>query len=214
MKENKTVDEIQAFRMEEIVTCASCGLVQRMEVPPPGARAMCARCHFEIRSRKSHSRTRTLALALGAMILYVPANLLPIVETDYWGMHQKTTIFDGIRGLFQTGSYFVGSLVFTTSILTPALKIIGLVSLSVTQNWEGWERFRTWVYKIIQFVDPWNMLEVTMLAILVSLAEMGKIATVHPGAGVFSFAGVVVLTISATLTFDPRLIWDNGKERA
>ena len=101
---------------------------------------------------------------------------------------------------------------FTTSILTPALKILGLLCLSLTQNWTGWEKFRSWVYRIIQIVDPWNMLEVTMLAILVSLAEMGKIATVHPGAGVFSFAGVVVLTISATLTFDPRRVWDAGKE--
>lgn len=199
--------------MEEIVTCKICGLLQRLAPPPEGARAKCARCHFEIRSRKPDSRTRTLALALGALALYFPANFLPIVETDYWGMHQKTTIFDGIRGLFQGGSYFVGSLVFTTSILTPALKILGLLALSITLRWHGWEKFRTWVYRIIQIVDPWNMLEVTMLAILVSLAEMGKIATVHPGAGVFSFAGVVVLTICATITFDPRLIWDTGKER-
>ncbi len=199
--------------MEEIVTCKTCGLVQRMEPPPAGARVRCARCRFEIRIRKPDSRSRTLALALGALILYFPANLFPIVETDYWGMHQKTTIFDGIQGLFQSGSYFVGSLVFTTSILTPALKIIGLLALSITLPWHGWERFRTWVFRIIQIVDPWNMLEVTMLAILVAIAEIGKIATVHPGAGVFSFAGVVVLTICATITFDPRLIWDTRKEK-
>ena len=197
--------------MEELVTCPTCGLLQRMEQPPVGARTLCARCRFELRSRKPGSQKRTLALALGALILYLPANLFPIVETDYWGMHQKTTIFDGIQGLFQTGSYLVGSLVFTTSILTPALKIVGLLLLSATQNWTGWERFRTWVFRIIQIVDPWNMLEVTMLAILVAIAEMGKVATVHPGAGVFSFAGVVVLTLCATLTFDPRRIWDARK---
>ncbi len=185
-----------------------------MQNPPKGGRTRCARCRFELRYRKPDSRNRTLALALGAFILYFPANLFPIVETDYWGMHQKTTIFDGIRGLFQTGSYMVGCLIFTTSILTPALKIIGLLLLSFTQNWHGWERFRSWVYRIIQIVDPWNMLEVTMLAILVALAEMGKLATVHPGAGVFSFAAVVVLTICATLTFDPRCVWDTRKEHA
>jgi len=199
--------------MEDVVTCRTCGLLQRMARPPVGSRAKCARCNFEIRRRKPDSRSRTLALALGAFLLYFPANFLPIVETDYWGMHQKTTIFDGIRGLFQTGSYFVGGLVFTTSILTPALKIIGLLLLSITLPWAGWAKFRTWVYRIIQIVDPWNMLEVTMLSILVALAEMGKVATVHPGAGVFSFAGVVVLTISATITFDPRLIWDSRKEQ-
>lgn len=194
--------------MAEIVTCGTCGFLQRMPPTPAGTRAKCARCHFEIHRRKPDSRSRTFALALGALVLYFPANLLPIVEVDYWGMHEKTTIFDGIHGLFVGGSYFVGALVFTTSILTPGLKIIGLLSLSITQPWGGWEKFRAWIYRIIQIVDPWNMLEVTMLAILVSLAEMGKIATVHPGAGVFSFAGVVVLTLCATLTFDPRLIWD------
>ncbi len=179
--------------------------------PTPGKRIKCARCNFEIRRRKPDSRGRTLALALGALILYFPANLLPIVQTDYWGMHQATTIFDGIHGLFQTGSYVVGCLIFTTSILTPGLKIIGLLLLSLTLPWRGWEKFRAWTFRIIQIVDPWNMLEVTMLAMLVSIAEMGKIATVHPGAGVFSFAGVVVLTICATITFDPRLIWEADK---
>lgn len=199
--------------MEAIVTCRVCGLLQRMAPTPVGTRAKCARCNFEIRRRKPDSRSRTLALALGALVLYFPANFLPIVATDYWGMQQKTTIFDGIRGLFQTGSYFVGGLVFTTSILTPALKILGLLMLSVTLPWPRWKKPRAWVYRVIQIVDPWNMLEVTMLSILVAIAELGKIATVHPGAGVFSFAGVVVLTICATITFDPRLIWEGGKEK-
>ncbi len=198
--------------MEEIVTCETCGLVQRMETPPKGARVVCARCHFELQRRKPDSGTRTLALALGALILYFPANIFPIVQTEYWGMQQQTTIFQGIRGLFQTGSYFIGGLVFTTSILSPALKIIGLILLSITLPWKGWEKFRTWVYHIVRIVDPWNMLEVMMLAIVVALAEMGRIATVRPGPGVFSVAGVVVLTLCATLTFDSRLIWDAKKE--
>jgi paraquat-inducible protein A len=199
--------------MEQIVACRTCGLVQKMPVISRDSRAKCARCHFELAARKVDSRRRTLALALGAFILYFPANLLPIVETDYWGQQEKTTIFDGIHGLFQTGSYFVGSLVFTTSILSPALKIVGLLLLSISLPWPRWARFRTWAYKGIQIVDPWNMLEVTLLAILVSLAEMGKIATVHPGAGVFSFAGVVLLTICATIAFDPRLIWDAAEKK-
>lgn len=198
--------------MEEVVTCRVCGLLQRMEQPRRGTSTKCARCRFELRFRKPDSGVRTLTLGLAALILYIPANLFPIVETDYWGMHQKTTIFDGIHGLFQTGSYFVGALVFTTSILSPVLKIVGLVLLGLTQDWAGWERFRTWTFRVIQVVDPWNMLEVSMLAIVVAIAEMGKVATVQPGAGVFSFAGVVVLTICATLTFDSRRVWD-ARER-
>jgi paraquat-inducible protein A len=199
--------------MEQIVCCNTCGLVQRMEELPRGCRARCARCNFEVTRRISGSASRTLALALGAAVLYVPANIYPIVSVDYWGMHQTTTIFQGVHGLFKTNSYIVGSLIFCTSILTPALKITGLILISATAHWSGWAKFRTWVFRIIRIVDPWNMLEVTMLAMLVSVAEMGKIATVHPGAGVFSFAGVVVLTIAATLAFDTRLIWDASEKR-
>nr|WP_279342384.1 paraquat-inducible protein A [Geotalea sp. SG265] len=188
-------------------------MLQRLEEPPPvGASVSCVRCGFVVHRRKPDSRSRTLALALGALVLYFPANLFPIVTTEYWGMQEKTTIFQGISGLFKQGNYFVGSLVFTTSILTPALKILGLLFLCITLKWPHWQKFRTWVYKIIQVIDPWNMLEVTLLAILVAVAELGEVATVHPGAGVFSFAAVVVLTISATVTFDPRLVWDAGRE--
>ncbi len=199
--------------MEQIVACQTCGLIQRMTPPPPGARATCARCGFEVYRTKPDSRSRTLALSLAALILYVPANLFPIVTTEYWGMVERTTIYQGVFGLFRQGNYFVGGLVFCTSILTPALKIIGLLFLCATASWPRWRRFRTWTYKIIRIIDPWNMLEVTLLAMLVAIAELGNLATVHPGAGVFSFAAVVVLTIGATLSFDPRLVWERKEGR-
>jgi paraquat-inducible protein A len=198
--------------MDELVSCQTCGLLQQAEPVPRGYRALCARCGFELHSRKPDSRSRTLALALGAFILYFPANIYPIVQTEYWGMKEKTTIFQGIKGLFDQGNYLVGSLVFTTSMLTPGLKILGLIFLCLTLHWRRGQLFRTWVYKIIQIIDPWNMLEVTLLSMLVAIAEMGNIATVHPGAGVFSFGAVVVLTIGATITFDPRLLWDTPQE--
>ncbi len=152
-------------RMNDIIACGTCGLVQRVKSLPSGTAAQCARCGFTLRHRKPNSRMRTGALALGALILYFPANLYPIVTTYYWGMHEKTTIFDGIKGLYSQGNYVVGSLVFTTSILTPALKILGLLFLAITIHSGRWKKFRAWTYKIIQIVDPWNMLEVTLLAI-------------------------------------------------
>ncbi len=196
--------------MDTVIACRVCGLVQTVEPLPPRATAKCARCEFTLVKRKSHSLTRTGALALAALILYFPANLFPIVTTEYWGAKEKTTIFDGIRGLFQTGQWPIGCLVFTTSILTPILKIVGLLLLVVTIRAQRFRRFRSYVYRTIQIVDPWNMLEVYMLSILVAVAELGKVATVHPGFGVISFAAVVVLTIAATITFDARLVWDHG----
>jgi len=195
-----------------LASCGTCGLIQRVEPPPKGSKVVCARCGFRLYSRKPDSRSRTFVLALSALILYFPANILPIVHTEYWGMTEDTTIFQGIQGLFQQGGYVVACLVFTTSILTPGLKILGLLFLSATLPWRRFHKVRSWVYRIIQIIDPWNMLEVTLLAMLVSIAELGKVATVHPGAGVFSFAAVVILTISATITFDPRLLWDSQED--
>ncbi|MGH7953066.1 MAG: paraquat-inducible protein A, partial [Limisphaerales bacterium] len=82
-----------------------------------------------------------------------------------------------------------------------------------TLDWPYWKKARTWIYKIIRIIDPWNMLEVFLLAICVSMVEMGEVATIHPGRGVFSFAAVVVLTLFATLSFDSRLLWDSAAEK-
>jgi len=200
--------------MPHIVACNTCGLVQEVDELPRGAVARCARCHFTIDERKPNSRSRTAALALAALILYFPANIYPIVTTSYWGAHERTTIFDGIHALYQQGSYFIATLVLTTSIISPAAKIIGLLLLSTTINTTQWRRIRTWTYKVIKFIGPWNMLEVMLLAIVVAIAELGDVATVHPGPGVFSFAGVVVLTICAALTFDSRLVWDPPEKKS
>jgi paraquat-inducible protein A len=194
--------------MADLATCPTCGLLQQVDPLPSGARAECPRCGFEVYRRKPDSRSRTLALAIAGFILYWPANLFPIVETEYWGMKERTTIFEGIRKLFEQGNFLIGCLVFTTSILTPGIKVIGLLFLCLTLDWPRWHKFRTYLFKLIQIVDPWNMLEVTLLAVIVAIAEMGSLATVHPGPGVFSFGAVVIVTIGAAVTFDPRLIWD------
>jgi len=199
--------------MDKVVACQTCGLVQAVDELPEGSIARCARCHFKIVHRRIDSRARTLAFSLAAAILYFPANYYSIVTAFYQGQHTQTTIFQGIKSLWLEGQYFIASLVFCTSMFTPALKILSMIVITATLDWPRWKKARTWIYKIICVVDPWNMLEVFLLAICVSLVEMGQVATVYPGRGVFSFAAVVVLTLLAALSFDPRLIWDPPSER-
>jgi paraquat-inducible protein A len=196
---------------EHIVACDTCGLVQHVGSVPEGSLALCARCHFKLFARRPNSRARTIAFSLAALLLYFPSNIYPLITTEYHGLHSETTIFQGIKALFTHKQYFIGSLVFCTSILSPALKIAGLLFIPLTLGHPRWKRARTWVYKVIRVIDPWNMLEVFLLAIAVSMIEMGRVATVHPGAGVFSFAAVVALTLMATLSFDPRLLWDEPR---
>jgi paraquat-inducible protein A len=192
-----------------VVACETCGLVQESPPVPDGAVIKCARCHFQLFHRRSNSRVRTIAFSLAALILYFPSNYYPVVTAEYHGQHMETTVFQGIKALFTHHQYFIGCLVFCTSLLTPALKIVALLFIPLTLDWPQGRKARTWVYRLIRIVDPWNMLEVFLLAIVVSMAELGRIATVHPGPGVFSFAAVVTLTLLATLSFDPRLLWDS-----
>ncbi|HEY3913945.1 MAG TPA: paraquat-inducible protein A [Verrucomicrobiae bacterium] len=198
---------------QTLTACETCGLVQEVGDVPKGSKAVCSRCHSQLFHRQIDSRLRTLTLSLAALILYFPSNLYPIVTVQYHGLHSQTTIFEGIKGLFTARQYFIGCLVFCTSILSPALKIIGLLFLSLTIEWPRWKKARTWIYKVIRVIDPWNMLEVFLLAICVSVVEMGEVATIHPGRGVFSFAAVVTLTLMATLSFDPRLLWDSPEDK-
>jgi len=196
----------------DLIACETCGLIQQAEPLPPDCLAECARCRSRLHRRRPNSRQRTLVFALAALILYIPSNYYPIVTADYHGLHSETTVFQGIRALFQHHQYFIACLVFCTSLLTPALKIIALVFIPLTLDWPRLKKARTWTYKVIRIIDPWNMLEVFLLAISVAMIEMGQVATVHPGRGVFSFAAVVALTLMATLSFDPRLIWDSGEK--
>jgi paraquat-inducible protein A len=196
-----------------LVSCQTCGLVQEVDVVPRDSVINCSRCNFQIFHRRVNSRVRTLAFSLAALILYFPSNFYPVLTGEYHGQHSQTTIFQGISSLFAHKQYFIASLVFCTSILTPVLKIIGLIFITLTLDWPHLRKTRTWIFKIIRIIDPWNMLEVFLLAICVSMVEMGEVATVQPGRAVFSFAAVVVLTLLATLSFDPRLIWDSPEEK-
>lgn len=200
--------------MDTITACRTCGLVQQVGEVADGSAAYCARCGFKLAHRIPNSRARTLAFSVAALILYVPSNLYPIVTAEYHGMHSETTIFQGVRSLFERGEVAIGALVLFTSIVSPAVKILGMLLITLTLDWPGWKKARTWAYEIIRIIDPWNMLEVYLLAISVAMIEMGRVATVHPGRGVWSFTAVVALTLLAALSFDPRLIWDPPQNRA
>lgn len=195
--------------MDKIVACQTCGLVQRAKPVPKGSGAYCARCRFSLTHRIPNSRHRTFAFSLAALFLYFPANIYPLITAEYHGMYSETTIIQAVRSLLENQEYAIGILVFFTSILSPAVKILGLLLITLTLDRPDWKKVRTWVYEIIRIIDPWNMLEVYLLAIAVAMIELGRVATVHPGRGVFSFTGVVVLTLLAALSFDPRLIWDS-----
>lgn len=192
-----------------IIACETCGLVQRLGELGPGLVAECARCGAQLARHKPNSLARTAAFSLAALALYVPANIYPILQMNLYGVYSQSTVWDGCRSLFEHGEILVAVVVFLASLLIPFLKLIGLFFLVVLAAL-GSARARaarTWIYRVIDVVGPWAMLDVFLLAILVALVKLGELATVFPGPGLLAFSAMVVLTILASSSFDPRLIW-------
>ncbi len=195
--------------METIIACKTCGLVQRMAELEPGAAAECCRCGSIIGKRKVNSLGRTAAFSLAALIFYVPANIYPILRMEFYGAYSESTVWDGCVRLFQDGQWPVAAIVFLASILIPLFKMLGLFFLVVTAKFKSarWQQERTWIYRIIDVVGPWAMLDVFLLSVLVALVKLKQLATVLPGRGLLAFTAVVVLTILASASFDPTVIW-------
>jgi paraquat-inducible protein A len=196
--------------MEALVTCLTCGQAQRMPEPEPGTVVECCRCGQIItRHKPPGSLGYTAAFSLAALILYVPANLYPILRMQFYGAYSESTIWDGCVTLFQDGEWLVATIVFLASILIPLFKLLGLFFLTIsTRRPSSYRRRqRTWIYRVIEVIGPWAMLDVFLLSTLVALVKLKQLATVLPGPGLLAFTAVVVLTILASASFDPKLIW-------
>ena len=197
-----------------LVACAGCNLVQRVQALAKGrTQARCARCGVKLPTRKPNSLARTAALSLAALLLYVPANAYPIMRMTYMGRASENTIWSGCRQLFHDGDYGVAVVVFCASILIPLLKLLGLFFLVATAHSTRWQQAdRARVFRIVDAIGRWSMLDVFLLSIMVGLVKLGNIATVMPGPGMTAFAAVVILTMLASASFDPRMIWEAPEE--
>jgi paraquat-inducible protein A len=178
--------------------------------------AECCRCGSIIGKLNVNSLARTAAFSLAALILYVPANIYPILHMNYYGVYSESTVWDGCVKLFRDGQWLVAVIVFLASILIPLLKLLGLFYLVVSAKFKSarQQQERTWIYKTIEVIGPWAMLDVFLLAVLVALVKLQQIATVLPGRGLLAFTAMVVLTILASASFDPRLIWNETDEES
>lgn len=200
----------------DIIACKICDQIQRVPELAAGNEALCVRCHSVLVRRIPRSRSRTAALSLAALILYVPANYFPILKMEYMGVYSENTIWKGCVSLFQDGMWAVAAVVFVASILFPLLKLLGLFFLTISGSGGSphMQHDRTKIFKLLIFIGPWAMLDVFLLAILVALVKLGKFATVLPGPGLAAFTCVVVLTILASGSFDPRMVWDPREEKS
>ncbi|HEB88987.1 MAG TPA: paraquat-inducible membrane protein A [Deltaproteobacteria bacterium] len=170
----------------------------------------CSRCHAAVHRRKPESLSRTWAFVIAAAICYVPANLYPIMTVTRFGRPESNTILSGVVFLFEHGMWPLALIVFVASVVVPLLKLVGLVGLVVSvQRRSRWRpRDRASLYRAVEAVGRWSMVDIYVVTVLVALVHLGSLASVEAEAGAFFFGAVVVLTLLASQSFDPRLIWD------
>jgi paraquat-inducible protein A len=202
-----------------LLLCRACRLVSRSpgagggpsrRGPGPAFRIRCPRCGDLLLPRKRDSVERTWAFLIAAAALYIPANTLPIMQTSSLFGYQRDTILSGILFLWSSGSWPLAAVVFIASFLVPLGKLLSLAFLlvSVQRGWRWARRERTVLYRIVEIIGRWSMLDIFVMTLLVALVQVRALAQIRAEPGAIAFGAVVVLTMLAAFSFDPRLIWD------
>jgi paraquat-inducible protein A len=193
------------------IGCEACGLVS----VPVSEQARCPRCDSRLHARKPDSIARTWALVMAAAVLYIPANVYPVLTVMQLGAGEPSTILGGVRELISSRMYPLAALVFFASIAVPMLKLVGLsLMLIATQTGRAeWLRDRTRLYHVVRWIGRWSMIDIFMESLLGALVQFGSVITIEPGIGAVAFCGVVILTMFAAEIFDPRLMWDAAGQR-
>jgi len=190
-----------------VIGCHFCGATLA------GHKRHCDRCGHSVYSRHPKSLSSTIALLIASLVIYIPANVFPIMQTTFLGSTEPSTIIGGVLLLWSLGSYPVALIILLASVVIPLAKVLSL-------SWLCWQcRFpsrrlteqKIKLYRLTEFVGRWSMIDVFVVAILTSLVQMGNFMSILPGSAVLSFTAVVILTMLAAMTFDPRLLWDRDE---
>ena len=200
--------EIITARKAGLIACHSCHFLCAQG--NRSADRICPRCGAGLHDRKPNSIARTWALLLAAILFYIPANLLPITVVISLGKAQSDTIMSGVIYFVHSGMWPIALVIFVASVFVPLLKLLILIYLLISvQRKSTWrQKDRTKLYRITEIIGRWSMVDIFVVTILVALVHLGGLATIHAGPGAIFFGAVVVITIFAAMSFDPRLIWD------
>ncbi len=194
-----------------LLSCSICHLVTRKPRNIGKGTIYCPRCGERLHGRKPESLSRTWALVISAIIFYIPANVLPIMTVTSLGSVESDTIISGVIYFIKTGMWPIALVIFVASIFVPILKFLILlfllISTQVKSQWRPKERTR--LYRIIESIGRWSMVDIFVVTLMAALVKLGALADIEAAPGAIYFAAVVVITIFAAMSFDPRLIWDN-----
>lgn len=190
--------------------CHTCGLVVELL---DKSHAICPRCHSKVHYRKLNSITRTWALLISAFILYIPANTEAMMITTSFGAQFSSTIMGGILYFLAHDEWYLAVVIFTASVLVPLVKMMAIAYILVMVKRKETRRKNenTRLYQLAELIGKWSMVDVFVVALMAALVQIGAISTIEPGPAGLAFAAVVILTMFAAMSFDPKLIWDQVK---
>jgi paraquat-inducible protein A len=191
-----------------LIACHECDLLNSVPDVPAGATARCVRCGAVLYIRKKNSIERTLALAIAGLVLFLQANAYPVLMIRSEGVLLKTTLFQGIKALYAQNMWGVAALVFFTCILIPFIQLAGLmyILLPIRMHLPVWKAPA--VFRYLRKLQPWGMMEVFMLGILVSIVKLSDMAVVIPGFSLYAFGALAFVLTAAVSSLDPHLIWE------
>jgi paraquat-inducible protein A len=193
--------------------CHGCGLACDLA----RSRDRCPRCGARLQRRKPNSVARTWAFMLAALVCYIPANVMPVMYTNLFGNRVDSTIIAGVADFWNSGAWDIAVIIFIASIGIPAVKFVALTVLLMTvqRNTRRARRQRARLYRFVEVIGYWSMLDVLVVALVAALVKFQRLGDIEPRPGIVFFGLVVVLTMLAAMSFDPRLIWDgeSGHER-
>ena len=193
---------------ESLIACHECDLLHKIQPLPDGGSARCVRCDALLYYQKKDSLDRTLSLTIAGLVLFIVANTFPFLAMKSKGLVRETTLITGVKGLYQQGMESLALLVFLTSILVTFVHIAGMLYVLVPLKFNRVPRNLALVYRFIRSLQPWGMMEVFMLGILVSYVKLAKMAKIIPGLAIYSFVVLIFVLAGAAASLDPRVVWD------
>ena len=198
--------------MDSLIACHECDLLHRVQPPPEGGVAKCVRCGAVLHHRKRNSLDRTLSLTIAGLILFVVANTYPFLALKSGGLVQQTTLITGIKELYAQGMEILALLVLFTSILAPLVQLAGMLYVLLPLKFNRLPRNLPGVFRLVQSLQPWSMMEVFMLGILVSVVKLAKMGEIVPGMALYSFLVLIFVLAASTASLDPHLIWKRWEQ--
>ncbi|BBP57309.1 paraquat-inducible protein A [Pseudomonas sp. St316] len=207
MPDTSDIDRLSDLPLSDLVACHECDLLLRKPQLAHGEKAECPRCGYELYAHRHNVVERSLALVIAALLLYVPANFLPIMELNLLGQSSQDTVWSGVVGLFDTGMQGVSVVVFLCSMGIPLLKLLCQLAVLLTIRLDIGRSYGLLLYRIYHHLRDWGMLEVYLMGVLVAIVKLADMAAITVGLGLVCFISLLLVQVWLEVVMSPHQIW-------